>query len=109
MRAVAVPERMRTFMSGLAAMSQLTSTGATVMPPHGFSGSGAIRVQMTNPSGAGSPDATPSENGSARNWPCAGPVLSGMPTRPAPSAALNRVRRSSSRGGDIRQPPPLRD
>ncbi len=33
------------------------------MPPRPSSGSGASRVQITKPSAAGSPDATPSVNG----------------------------------------------
>ena len=37
------------------------------MPPPGTSGSGASRVHSTTPFGVGSPDAMPSENGSAAN------------------------------------------
>ena len=35
------------------------------MPPSGSSGRGASRVQSTPPVGVGSPDATPSVNGSS--------------------------------------------
>jgi hypothetical protein len=40
-----------------------TSTGRLGIPPPRSSGFGAILVQITKLSGAGSPEATPSENG----------------------------------------------
>ena len=50
-----------------AATSHSTSTARAGMPPSPSSanGRGASRVQITTPSGAGSPDATPRVNGSA--------------------------------------------
>jgi hypothetical protein len=45
------------------ATSQLTGMGPIGMPPCGSSGWGARRVQITNPSGDGSPDAMPTPNG----------------------------------------------
>ena len=44
-----------------------TSTAVASIPPL-FSGSGARRVQSTKPSGAGSPDITPSGNGYCLNF-----------------------------------------
>src|SRR5262245_37432420 len=84
-------------MPASAATSQVTTAGAGLMPPQGASGSGASRVQMTKPSAAGSPEATPSENGNA--WNCARAGHASGKLRPAPSAALNSVRRSRRRSG----------
>ena len=50
-----------------SATSHRTSTGSGFMPPSGSSGLGASRVQRTTPVAVGSPDATPSVNGSAGN------------------------------------------
>src|SRR5688500_17413942 len=55
------------------------------MPPPD-SGSGARRVQMTTPSGSGSPDASPSVNGSAANF---GVVAIGARHAPAADHAIN--------------------
>ena len=63
-----------------AAISQPTLTGRDGMPPRPSSanGLGAKRVHNTTPSGAGSPEATPSVNGSASKW---------LPVRAHPSGA----------------------
>src|SRR5436309_902894 len=49
------------------ATSQRTGIMLMAMPPCGSNGWGARRVQMTKPSGAGSPDAIPSVNGLPRH------------------------------------------
>ena len=74
------PERTICRIASSAAISHATSTGSMFMPPRNANGSGAIRVQRTNPSLAGSPDATPSENGLALNCARAG-MMPGTPRR----------------------------
>src|SRR5262245_17259488 len=49
-------------MRSSSAIIQSTSTALEPMPPPAI-GSGASRVQSTKPSGVGSPDMTPKENG----------------------------------------------
>src|SRR5688572_139740 len=49
-----------------SATTHETSTRSSCIPPPS-SGFGASRVQITNPSAAGSPEATPSENGYPEN------------------------------------------
>src|SRR3546814_20309831 len=66
------------------------------MPPWGSSGFGARRVQMTKPSGAGSPEATPSVNGSSRNF---GAANAGVRASAANSTACPPARRRVRRLG----------
>ena len=66
-----------------------TSTGAPSPEPGVADGSGVTRVQITNPSGHGSPEATPYWNGpagSANAWANASPVRFIESTAPTPTA-----------------------
>src|SRR4051812_48033962 len=67
------------------ATSHATGMTSGAMPPCASSGSGARRVQITNPSGAGAPDATPRLKGVARHFDCAR-MIDGAATRAAPAA-----------------------
>src|SRR3712207_28009 len=59
------------------------------MPPFGASGCGAILVQITKPSGAGSPEATPSEKGFAEKTGLdQAPALNSPPAEKTPAEAL---------------------
>ncbi len=62
---MASPRRITRLIASSAPISQRTGTPAFGMPPPGTSGSGASFDQMTKPSAAGEPEATPSANGSA--------------------------------------------
>jgi hypothetical protein len=63
------------------------------MPPSAASGSGASRVHSTTPSGVGSPDATPSANGSPANGGVAGALEVHVPANAAPTASEPPVRK----------------
>ena len=60
---MASPERTGLEKPVSVATSHFTGTAAAGMPWPISSGRGARRVQMTKPSGSGSPEATPSWNG----------------------------------------------
>ena len=64
--AMVVPLRTTRVIASSSATCQETSTGSGGIPPPS-SGFGARRVQSTTPSGAGSPEATPSEKGLSEN------------------------------------------
>ena len=61
-RAIAMPFRTTRAIFSSLATCHSTATGSAGMPPP-WNGSGASRVQITKPSGIGSPDATPRGNG----------------------------------------------
>ena len=63
--AVARPVLMIFLNASSSATSQVTVTRALSIPPSGSSGRGASRVQSVPPVGVGSPEATPSVNGSS--------------------------------------------
>ena len=65
--AMLVPWRSTLRMPSSVAISQATSIGSGARPPPGSSGVGANRVHSTMPRGVGSPEATPTLNGSAEN------------------------------------------
>jgi hypothetical protein len=67
------------------------------MPPSASSGCGASRVHSTTPSGVGSPDATPSENGSPANGGMASAREASVPPNAAPTANDPPVRSSVRR------------
>jgi hypothetical protein len=52
--------------SAVSLISQVTATSSSGIPPP-LSGSGASRVHSTTLTGSGSPEATPTVNGSAGN------------------------------------------
>jgi hypothetical protein len=88
-------------MASSAATCQRTSTGASGMPPFGSNGCGASRVQSTTPSGNGSPEAIPSENGVPPNtgvatgaegvWANSGRAASAPATPLPPSTNVRRL------------------
>jgi hypothetical protein len=95
--AMEVPWRSGRRKRSSAAISHWTGTLRAGMPPAGSSGFGASRVHSTTPSGVGSPDATPSANGSpstgrvpqarAGDHPAAAAV-----SAPPPAQARNALR-----------------
>src|SRR5688572_11283967 len=102
------------------ALSSATSqaTSKIVWPRYAVSiGSGASRVQITKPSGAGSPEATPSWNGGETKRSCADAVPNGTSAQ-APAAAARRlnsrremprlIRRSALDAGPVREAALLR-
>src|SRR5690349_22963072 len=83
-----------------SATSQLTGTTSIGIPPWGSSGVGARRVQITKPSGAGSPEAMPRVKGlvGQRLW---ARMIDGAPTRTAPPVARKPRRLSGSGDGSV--------
>ena len=63
--ATAVPRATTFFIASSSATSHATGTGSGFIPPSGSSGFGASLVHSTTLVASGSPDATPSVNGSA--------------------------------------------
>jgi hypothetical protein len=89
-----------------AATSHSTSTARAGMPPSPSSanGRGASRVQITTPSGAGSPEATPRVNGSAgtglrRRWEV-NPASGSAASTTAPLSTERRLGRRPCRDTD---------
>jgi hypothetical protein len=83
---------MREKRSSLAT-SHRTGTRLGGMPPSSVSGDVASRVQITTPSGVGSPDATPSVNGVDANVGAALTGKSKAGTTSAPVDSSRNVRR----------------
>src|SRR5215510_8359692 len=84
-------------MRSSVATLQVTSTAFRGMPPPRSNGRGAIFVQSTKPSGAGSPAATPSAKGEAAKTGLAQtPPLKRLPVAVS-NAAVPRPRRSVRR------------
>lgn len=65
--ATAVPRAATFFIPSSSATSHATGTASGFIPPSGSSGFGASLVHSTTPDASGSPEATPSPNGSAAN------------------------------------------
>ncbi len=88
---MASPRRITRLIASSAPISQRTGTPAFGMPPPGTSGSGASFDQMTKPSAAGEPEATPSANGSALNTGLAMARDSAASPRNRPRAPAERA------------------